>query len=102
MAKHYTKTKVINGKEYKAQFNGISAALEAIDNSYVDGTGNTSMQKLSKYILENVIVEPKNLTPDDFDSIDEFSDVISFGREVMEGKFRDTKDSYTEKEKGGK
>ena len=90
--KFYTRKKDINGKTYTAQFNGLSAALEALDNSYIDGSTNTSMTKLSKYILENVIVEPKGLTPDDFDDMDEFTEVISFGREVMQGKFRDAKE----------
>lgn len=86
----YTREKKIGSKTYKAQFNGISAALKAIDDSYIDGSSNTSMEKLSKYIFTNVIVEPKGLTPDDFDSMEEFTEVISFGREVMEGKFRET------------
>lgn len=97
--KFYTTEKEICGKKYVAQFNGISAALDAVDNCYIDGTDTTSMKKLSKYILDNVIVEPKGLTPDDFDSMEEFTEVISFGREVMEGKFRPEKDkSATKKE----
>lgn len=89
--KFYTVEKEINGTKYVAQFNGISAAIEAVDNSYIEGSTNVSMTKLSKYILANVIVEPKNLTADDFETLDEFSDVISFGREVMQGNFRDQK-----------
>ena len=89
--KFYTVEKTINDKRYVAQFNGISAAIEAVDNSYIDGTSNVSMSKLSKYILGNVIVEPKGLTPDDFDTLEEFSEVISWGREVMQGDFRDQK-----------
>ena len=89
--KFYTVEKEINGVKYVAQFNGISAAIEAVDNCYIDGSTNTSMSKLSKYILDNVIVEPKGLTADDFDSLDEFTEVISWGREVMQGEFRDKK-----------
>lgn len=89
--KFYTVEKEINGVTYKAQFNGISAAIEAMDNSYIDGTTNVSMSKMSKYILDNVIVEPKGLTADDFETMDEFTEVISFGREVMQGEFRDKK-----------
>lgn len=152
MAKFYTVNKVINGKEYTAQFNGISAALDATDNSYIDGSSNISMLKLSKYIFEHVIVdpkiklddfgadkigkeeskevggvvykakfqgiakalealdnnyiedsnnvsnkkfseylfkniitEPKNLTIDDFDNMDDFSEVVAFARETMQG-----------------
>ena len=86
--KFYTVEKEINGKKYTAQFNGISAAIEAMDNSYMDDSSNVSMKKLSKYIFENVIVEPKGLTPDDFDNLDEWSEVIGWAREVMQGNFR--------------
>ena len=77
MVNFYTAKKKINGKEYTAQFNGISAALKAVDDSYIEGTNNTSVEKLSKYLFEHVIVDPKGLTPDDFDSMDEFNEVIT-------------------------
>lgn len=93
--KFYTAKKTINGKDYTAQFNGISASLEAIDNSYIEGTTTTSMVKLSKYLLENVIVEPKGLSVDDFESMDEFNEVITFAREVMQGDFRNKEDEDT-------
>lgn len=92
MAKFYQVKKTINGVEYTAQFNGISAALNAVDNSYIEGTQNTSVAKLSKYLFENVIVEPKGLTADDFESMDEFNEVVTFAREVMQGDFREEKD----------
>lgn len=88
----YQVTKTINNKEYTAQFNGISAALQAIDNSYIEGSNNTSLTKLSKYLLENVLISPKGLTVDDFDSMDEFNELISFLRQVMQGDFREKKD----------
>ena len=126
----YTAKKTINGVEYTAQFSGISAALQAIDNSYIEGTNNTSLEKLSKYLFDNVIVEPKislndfggdkigetktkkignveytvrfdgiltalkamdvivtpeNLSIDDFGSMEEFIEVVSFAREAMQG-----------------
>ena len=87
--KFYTVEKEIKGTKYVAQFNGLSCALRAVDSSYIEGTNNTSIETLSNYIFENVIVEPKGLTIDDFDSIDEFNEVVGFGREVMQGKFRD-------------
>ncbi len=89
MGKFYTVDKEINGVKYTAQFNGISAALEAADKCYVDGTGNTSALKMAKYLLDHVIVEPHGLSPDDFDSIDDLSAVTTFANEVMHGKFRD-------------
>lgn len=90
MVKFYTVDKEIGGKTYTAQFNGISAALKAVDASYIEGTSNTSVEKLSKYLFENVIVEPKGLTADDFDSMAEFNEVISFAREVMQGDLKPT------------
>lgn len=102
MANMYTVEKVINGVKYVAQFNGISSALEAVDNSYVEGTNNTSLLKLSKYLFEHVIVEPKGLTADDFDSMDKFSEVVAFAREVMSGDFRDKKDEGTTEGKSAK
>ena len=80
-----TETKTIGDVEYTAKFNGMTAALEAIDNSYIEGSNNTSSEKLAKYLLEEVIVSPANLTADDFDSMDDFNAVISFAKEVMQG-----------------
>lgn len=93
----YVKEKVINGKTYKAQFNGLSAALRAIDNSYIEGTTTTSLEKLSNYLFENVIVEPAHLTIDDFEDLAEFNEVVAFAREVMQGEFRDKKNKNTAK-----
>ena len=87
--KPYIVEKEINGVKYIAQFNGLSAALEAVDSCYVDGSSNISTKKLNKYLLENVIVEPKGLTIDDFDSVEELNAVASFAREAMQGNFRD-------------
>lgn len=88
-AKSYTITKEINGKNYTAQFAGMSVALDALDSCYIDGTGNTSVKKLNKYLFDHVIVEPKGLTVDDFETIDEMNAVTKFAREVMQGNFRD-------------
>lgn len=93
--KNYTVKKTINGVEYTAQFNGLSAALKAVDDSYIEGTNNTSVAKLSKYLFEHVIVMPKGLTADDFESMEEFNEVITFAREVMQGNFREKKDEGT-------
>ena len=90
--KFYTATKEINGKKYTAQFNGLSCALRAVDSTYIDGTNNTSVEKMADYIFQNVIVEPKGLTIDDFESMEEFNDAVSFGRDVMQGKFRPEED----------
>lgn len=97
MAKFYTRKKTFGGVEYTAQFNGISAALAAVDGSYIDGTSNISTAKLAKYIFDNVIVEPKGLTPDDFDDVETFNNVISWARDVMQGKFREAEDTSAAK-----
>lgn len=89
MAKNYQVEKEIGGKKYIAQFGGISVALKAVDASYIDGSTNTSVEKLAKYLFAHVIVEPKGLTIDDFEYIEEFNEVVSFARKVMQGDFRD-------------
>lgn len=86
--KFYTVKKEIEGKEYVAQFNGLSAALRAVDSTYIEGTSTTSTEAFTAYILENVIVDPAKLSVDDFDSMEELNAVVKFGREVMQGKFR--------------
>ena len=99
MANFYTVDKEINGTTYTAQFCGLSAALKAIDDSYIDGTSNISINKLAGYIFEHIIVEPSNLDADSFDDIDTFNEVVAFGREVMQGKFREKKDARAAKGK---
>lgn len=98
--KTYTVKKEIGGKEYIAQFNGISTALDAVDSCYIDGTSNISTRKLNAFLLEHVIVEPKGLTFDDFDSVEELNKVTEFAREVMQGNFRDEAQQDTAKTKG--
>lgn len=101
MVKPYTKEKEINGKKYVAQFSGLGSALDAIDNSYINGSDRISIRKISGYVLENVIVEPQGLTADDFDDLDELNEVVKFGMEVMQGKFRDS-DGVSAKTSGKK
>jgi hypothetical protein len=84
----YTIEKKIGDIVYKAQFGGISVALKAVDASYIDGTNNTSMEKLATYLFKNVIVEPKGLEIDSFDNMEDFNEVVKFAREVMQGDFR--------------
>lgn len=97
--KPYQVGKEINGVKYTAQFNGLSAALKAIDDSYIEGTNNTSVSKLSKYLFENVIVEPHGLSADDFESMDEFNEVVTFAREVMQGNMKAYQQQETKKGK---
>ncbi len=85
----YKRTKTIGGNQYTAQFNGLSAALDAVDENYIDGSSNISSKKFAQYIFDNVIVEPKGLTPDSFDNADDMNAVVKWASEVMQGKFRD-------------
>lgn len=95
--KFYTVTKTINGTEYTAQFNGLGAALDAVDENYIDGSSNISSAKFTKYILSNVIVEPKGLKADDFDTMEDLNEVIKFGRDVMQGKLRPSEEQKSAK-----
>lgn len=88
MKKYQTVTKEIDGVKYTAQFNGLRAKAKALDGSYVNGTMNVSIEKLTDYILKNVIVEPANLDIDDFESDEALTRVVEFGTEVMSGNFR--------------
>jgi len=90
--KFYTVEKEINGVKYTAQFNGISAALEAQDSFYIDDSANVSTKKMADYILKNVIVDPKGLTPDDFRNMNDLTEVVRWGNEVMNGDFRPEED----------
>lgn len=100
MAKTYKVDKVINGTKYTAQFNGLLAALEIIDNSYIDNSSNISIEKLGEHILKNVIVSPAGLTANDFDNMDEYNAVVTFGREVMQGNFREKADKKSTETEG--
>lgn len=97
-SKFYTREKEIDGVKYVAQFNGLSENFKALDSSYIDGSSNTSLEKMNTYVLENVIVEPKGLAIDDFDDLETFNEVIKFGTQVMQGKFRDENKKPDKKE----
>lgn len=83
IGKEYSKE--INGTTYKAKFRGLETALNAVDGSYIDDSKNTSVEKLTEYLLEKVITSPENLSIDDFESIEELNEVIAFAQEVMQG-----------------
>lgn len=98
--KTYTVEKEINGVKYVAQFNGMSAALNAVDSCYIEGSSITSAKKMADYLFEHVIVEPKGLTVDDFDNAKELNEVTSFAQEVMQGNFRDEAQQGAANKKG--
>lgn len=95
--KFYTVTKEINGVEYTAQFNGISAGLQMIDECKVNGDVNNL--ELAKYVFQNVIVSPK-VNADDFETMSDCMDVVKFGMNVAQGKFRNQIDGSTAKTTG--
>lgn len=77
--------KEINGKKYVAEFKGMPFAVKTIDKSYVDDTSNTSAKKISEILLQEIIIEPEKLKIDDFETMEEFNDVMEFAKEVMQG-----------------
>lgn len=88
----YQRKKTINGVEYIAQFNGLSSALTCFDLSQGENGSKVNLTKMAKYLLENVIVQPKGLTIDDFDDIDTYNEVAKFASDVMQGRFREAED----------
>ena len=102
MAKNYQVKKEIEGTMYTAQFAGLSVALKASDECKIEGTDATSAEKFAEYLFKHVIVEPKGLTPDDFETMDEFNAVTKFASGVMKGEFRAEADKAAAEEKGKK
>lgn len=95
--KFETYTKEINGKKYVAQFSGLSLALRAIDETYIDGTTTPSVLKKAQFLLDNVIVDPKGLTVDGFENAHELTEVTTFAQAVMEHEFRPEENEGTAK-----
>nr|WP_308696148.1 hypothetical protein [uncultured Stomatobaculum sp.] len=92
MAKFYQRTQEINGVTYTAQFNGLSAWQECIDDSYIPGTDTMSNARYAKNVLKRGLLEPSGLTPDDFDTEEELTEVVRFVADVMRGRFRNAED----------
>ncbi len=113
-----TEKKVIDGVEYEAKFDGLLTALRAMDESYDDEGEGSDIDKLANYLFEHIIVSPKKLSIDDFEDIDtfkkvvkfasevmrggdawkEYKEIIAFAQNVMNGRFRDRKDTKSTKE----
>lgn len=97
--KFYQVEKEINGVKYVAQFNGLSAWLRCVDQSYCDDSSNTSTEKLAANVLSMGLIEPK-VTVDDFESQDELTEVTSFVQNVMKGNFRAKSEKKPTEEQG--
>lgn len=79
--KPITKEKVINGKKYVAQFNGVSSLFKFNDET--DG----KLAKQAQYIFDNVLVEPKIKDPDEYfgTNVTLMNEVVAFCSAVMRG-----------------
>lgn len=87
--KFYQVEKEINGVKYTAQFSGLSAWLRCTDAAKQDnGSDDPSNIRIYEKVLEAGLVEPKGLTVDDFDDMDNLDAVFKFVSNVMKGKFR--------------
>lgn len=77
--KPVVKEKEIGGKIYKAQFNGVSAMLEATNEAGDDS------KKLVEYLFKNVLVEPKIDDMDEYfgTDVDLMNEVVEFAGAVM-------------------
>lgn len=98
--KHYTRTKTIDGVKYTAQFSGLSLFLNIYDDTHIGDSKNISTSKLAKEIFAHVIVDPAGLTVDDFEDMETLNEVVNFGTEVAQGKFRDKPDQSAADPKG--
>ena len=96
MVKFYQVQKEINGVNYTAQFAGLSAWFRCVDQSYIEGTNNTSTEKLHENVFKMGLVDPK-VTIDDFETQEEMLEVSKFVQGVMRGEFRDQQAKVKEK-----
>ncbi len=101
MKKYEQVKKTINGTEYTAQFNGIREASKSFDQMYMDGRDTISFYKSTEYLLKNVLVEPKKGL-DDFEDMDELTEVVNFLGKVNRGTFREETNESTAEETGKK
>lgn len=78
-----------NGKEwdYKFQYPGMRTTMEILDNSRM-ANGIVSRTTFADLLLEHVVVEPRNLTIDDFDERPGMNDLIDAADEFL-GQFND-------------
>ena len=71
--------KEINGKVFKAQFNGVSTMYRAQDES------EGKAAKMTEFLFKNVLVEPKIKDIDEFfgTNVKMMNEVIEFAADVM-------------------
>lgn len=78
-----------NGKEwnYTFQYPGMRTAMEILDNSRMSN-GIISRTIFADLLLEHVVIEPRNLTIDDFDERPGMNELIDAADEFL-GKIND-------------
>lgn len=76
----------INGVEYVAVFKGLKFREQAVEKCTDKKTGRLSSYKLAEIVFDEIIIKPK-VNIDSFgDNIDEFADVLDFGKSVLLGE----------------
>lgn len=73
--------------EYTFQYPGMRTAMEILDNSRM-ANGILSRTMFADLLLEHVVVEPRNLTIDDFDERPGMNELIDAADEFL-GKIND-------------
>lgn len=78
-----------NGKdwEYTFQYPGMRTTMEMLDSSRMPN-GLVSRTALADLLLENVVIEPRNLTIDDFDERPGMNELVDAADEFL-GQFND-------------
>lgn len=85
-------TKEFHGKKYTAQYTGPRTWFQMKDCA-VRPDGTFSDEKLDDFILKNVIVDPHDLTIDDFDFPTDVDEVTAWGAAVARGEMFRANDS---------
>ncbi|MFR4538158.1 MAG: hypothetical protein ACLT5F_09085 [Anaerotignaceae bacterium] len=90
MKKFMQVKKTINGIEYTAQFNGALSHNRALDYARDGENIMPSSEKMTLYLLENVLVSPvERKSEDAYENFNELSEVVEFLTEVNQGIFRE-------------
>lgn len=82
--------KEIGGVKFKACYKGIETSNRIQDESLIEGTNIMSTLKLAQHLFDEIIIEPKKLSFDYFDSFENsleiIDEVIGFGVNAMLGR----------------
>lgn len=78
-------TVTVGGREYKLQRPGVKWYFKHTDKSR-NRMGVLQSEDYIQGLLENVVVEPKGLTFDDFDSVKDLEDLVEAIESFLRGK----------------